>query len=140
MDATGKVIGQHAGFLNGSYEGVYTPEGAILGYDTNISTGYPSVTNGSTLFYKAAACAGQAYAQPNSSYPFQTAFVLEGPPSPGSKIYVALPGTPESFSALSYKNSTGCNAGPQGVSGAYTVKQAGVVPSITKPLSVVPAG
>ena len=85
-------------------------------------------------------CAGQAYGT-LSGYPLQTPIVLDGPPSAGSKIYIMQPAaSAESFTYQSYRSSSGCTTSSAGVSNAYPAKEAGVLPSLTKPLTVVPAG
>ena len=141
VDATGKVLGPVARDLElVATWPVYTAEGAILMYDNSS----PSQLSHAhelrrSLYYKANGCVGQAYGIASTSYPFQTAIVLEGPPNPGSKIYVAIPGTPESFTAESTKTSSGCSDSNSGASQVYTVKEAGTVPTMTKPVLVQPA-
>lgn len=139
VDATGKVLGQYLGLFSSSYLMIYTAEGAVLIYDNGNPAAYPTPTNPPVLYYKADGCVGQAYGQASPSFPFQTAIVLEGPPNPGSKIYVANPGTPENFTAESTKTSSGCDDSNSGASQVYTVKEAGTVPTLTKPLMVQPA-
>lgn len=139
VDATGKVLGQFLGVFSSTLLMVYTEEGAVLMYDNGAPGAYPSPTNPPVLYYKSDGCAGQAYGSVNPAYPFQTAIVLEGPPNPGSKIYVAIPGTPENFTAESTKTSSGCSDSNSGASQVYTVKEAGTVPTLTKPVMAQPA-
>lgn len=139
VDATGKVLGQYLGLFSSNYVMVYTAEGAVLMYDNGNPSSYPTPTNPPVLYYKADGCVGQAYGNANPGFPFQTAIVLEGPPNPGSKIYVAIPGTPENFTAESTKTSSGCSDSNSGASQAYTVKEAGTVPTLTKPVLAQPA-
>lgn len=139
VDATGKVIGQFVGTYSSNYPMAYTAEGAILTYDNNSLSNYPTNINSGPLYYKANGCTGQAYAYASGGYLFQTAIVLDSPPNPGSKIYVALPGTPETFTAESTKSSGGCSDTNSGASQVYTVKEAGTVPTVTKPVLLQPA-
>ena len=139
VDATGKVIGQYAGMYSSGFPMAYTAEGAILTYDNNSPTNYPSFASSGPLYYKANGCTGQPYAYVSSSYLFQHSIVLESPPSPGSKIYVGIPGTPESFTAESARSSSGCSDTNSGASQVYTVKEAGTVPTVTKPVLIQPA-
>ena len=139
VDANGKVIGTFAGFFNGNYMSAYTADGALLIYDPNSPQAYPSVVPSGPIFYKQAACAGQAYGT-ISGYPIQTAIILEGPPTPGSKIYVMTPAaSAESFTYQSLRTSSGCATSSSSVSNAYPAHQAGTLPSIVKPLTIVPA-
>jgi hypothetical protein len=139
VDTQSRVLGQFAGWYSSSYPMVFTPDGAILIYDNNIATNYLATVGGTQLYYKQPACAGTAYSFFNSSYPLQIAIVLESPPVPGSKVYVELPGTPESFTYQSYKTSSGCTTTSSSTSNMLAVKEAGTVPNVQKPLSLVPA-
>ncbi len=139
VDSTGKVLGQSLGFWSSSLLAVYTAEGAILMYDNSNPSSFPTPTNPPVLFYKSNGCTGQAFGIATTGFPFQTAIVLEGPPNPGSKIYVPIPGTPENFTAESTKTSSGCSDTNSGASQVYTVKEAGTVPTMTKPVLVQPA-
>lgn len=140
VDATGKAVGQWLGMVSGPLMGIYTAEGAVLLYDNGSPSSYPSVTNPPVLYFKADGCVGQPYGTTIPSFPFQTAIVLEGPPNPGSNIYVAEPGTPENFTAESTRTSSGCSDTNSGASQAYKVRAAGTVPTLTKPLLLKPAG
>ena len=63
-----------------------------------------------------------------------------GAPAAGDKVYVMTPApTPESFTYLSYRTGSGCTSSSSSTSNAYPVREAGVVPSVIKPLSIVPA-
>jgi hypothetical protein len=139
VDSQGRTIGLYQGSLGAGITNVFTPGGAILIYDTTLATNYPVLVASNVLFYQQAGCAGTAFGAYNSSYPFQTAIVLESPPSPGSQIYVELPGTPQTFTYQSVKTAAGCanatGASPQ----AFAVKTAGTVPAVQKPLVLQPA-
>ncbi len=140
VDTQNRVLGQFVGWYSPGYPQIYTAAGAILTYDTNVSTSYLYNAGGSTLYYKQPACAGTAYSNYNSSYPLQAAIVLESPPGPGSRIYVTRAGTPENFTYQSYRSSSGCTTSSSSTSNMLPVKEAGVVPSVQKPLQLVPAG
>ncbi|HEV7774472.1 MAG TPA: hypothetical protein VGO48_14420 [Conexibacter sp.] len=139
VDTQNRVIGDFVGWYSPGYPQIYTAAGAILTYDSNVSTNYLYNAGGSTLYYKQAACTGTAYANYNSSYPLQAAIVLESPPGPGSRIYVTLAGTPENFTYQSYRSSSGCTTSSSSTSNQLPVKEAGVVPSVQKPLQLIPA-
>jgi hypothetical protein len=139
VDAQSRVLGQLVGWFSSSYPMIFTSDGAILIYDNNIATNYLAVVGGTQLYYKQPACAGTAYSFFNGSYPLQIAIVLESPPVPGSKVYVELPGTPESFTYQSYKTSSGCTTTSSSTSNMLAVKEAGTVPNLQKPLSLAPA-
>jgi hypothetical protein len=139
VDTQNRVLGQFVSWYSPGYPQIYTAAGAILTYDSNVSTNYLYNAGGSTLYYKQPACAGTAYSAYNSSYPLQAAIVLESPPGPGSRIYVTLAGTPENFTYQSYRNSSGCTTSSSSTSNQLPVKEAGVVPSVQKPLQLVPA-
>jgi hypothetical protein len=140
VDASGRVLGLFAGFYSSGYPQVYTAAGAILTWDTSIGTNYPTNIPTTQLYYKLPGCAGTAYANYGSSYPFQSGIVLESPPVPGSAVYVMLPGTPESFRYESYKTSSGCTTTSSTTSNQLPVRSAGTVPAVQKPLSLAPAG
>ncbi|HZV75017.1 MAG TPA: hypothetical protein VFF79_14975 [Conexibacter sp.] len=139
VDAQGRVLGQSVGFFSGTLPEAYTADGAILIYDNTLTVNYPAIVGGTTLVYKQAGCAGPGYAPDNTSLPFQVAIVLDGPPVPGSNVYVMTNGSgAESFTYQSVKTSAGCTNSSGGISSAFPVRAAGTVPAVQKPLSIVP--
>lgn len=118
-----------------------TAEGAILQYDPNpISPNYPISPSPGPIFYQQAGCAGPGYATAPGPEAFQKGIVLAGPPVAGSDIYVLTPGTPQAFTSVSRRDGAGCAAAATPVSNTFVVKEAGKVPTITKPLLYAPAG
>ena len=139
VDANGKVIGTFTGFFSSNYLSALTADGALLVYDANSPQAYPSSFSSGPIFYKQAACAGQAYGT-ITGYPVQMAIILDGPPVPGSKIYVMSPAaSAESFTYQSIRTSSGCSTTSSSVSNAYPAHEAGTLPSIVKPLTIVPS-
>lgn len=112
----------------------------MLVYDPYPSgSNYPSAYNSGSLYYKAPGCVGTPYVNV-SSYGLALPTLIDSPPGPGSTIYQPLPGTPESFTAQSSRSASTCTTSSSGASTMLPVKAAGVVPSVARPLRIVPAG
>jgi hypothetical protein len=141
VDATGKVLGTMVSTVQPPFMSFLTAEGAILTYDPNPAVpNQPFTVWTGPLWYQAGGCSGTAYVVPQWPQPLQSAIVLAAPPVAGSDIYVAQPGTPQSFTALSRRDGAGCASTSTGVGNALVAKAAGTVPSVTKPLYYAPAG
>jgi hypothetical protein len=139
VDAGGHVVGLSVGFLSGVYPEVLI-NGGIYVWD-NSPTNALIVGSSITLYYKAAGCGGTAYL-PFTLYPPQQVWTLETTAAPGTTAYNAVPGAGfESFSYLSRKTSTGCtDTAATAITNALPAQVAGTVPSVQKPLRIVPAG
>lgn len=139
QDALGRPIGVFAGFFN-NYTTVLTPAGALLTYDSTTPDGNPLPFITGPLYYKAAGCAGQAYASYPPSYPVNTAIILASPPVAGSPIYKMTPATTKNFTSVSRRTAAGCAPAATSVSNALPADAAGVVPTVQKPTVLIPTG
>jgi hypothetical protein len=137
VDATGRVIGPFVGFYAGQFPQALV-NGVIYTWDNSATNA--NVFGGLTLYYKVAGCGGQGY-EP-ALLPPQAAWTLEATAAPGTNAYTVIPGsTFESFSYLSRRTSAGCtDTAATGITGVLPAQVAGTVPSVQKPLEVVPAG
>jgi hypothetical protein len=139
VDAGGHVVGLFAGLFSGVY-----PEALINGglyvWD-NSPTNALVVGGGITLYYKVAGCGGTPYL-PFTLYPPQQVWTLETTAGPGTTAYNAVPGAGfESFNYLSKKTNAGCtDTAATAIPNALPAQVAGTVPSVQKPLQILPAG
>jgi len=141
VDASGKVLGQYTGYGSSPQITFFTSDGVFFTYDSLYpSPNYPLNTPSGQVYFKAAGCTGQGYAT-LAGYPFQAPIIMSsGTPAAGDKVYVMTPApTPESFTYLSYRTGSGCTSSSSSTSNAYPVREAGVVPSVLKPLTIVPS-
>jgi hypothetical protein len=136
IDQAGRTLGLSVGFYGSAYPQVWTSNGAILTFDNNPATtdALPLIN---TLYYKLANCAGPAYVS-YAVLPFQTAIIVDAPVT-GAQIYVPNAGARETFTAQSSRSTGGCTNGATSVTNGYTVRQAGTVPAVEKPLMIQPA-
>lgn len=137
VDRSGKRLGRFAG-LYSSYVTVLNDEGALLFYDANPMMSAPIPAFGSTLYYKQPNCQGTPYGT-LSLYAQSGIITVSAPAPPGSPIWV-MDGTKslESFTSQSNLSSSGCTNAAGGVSQALPAREAGRVPDIQKPLTLVP--
>lgn len=139
VDRTGAVVGDAFGYYSGVYPEVRIASGAVVIFDNDPTTANAFSLISSTLYYQQAACAGPAFIPPG--LPPEIATIVDSPAAPGSQIYVAdLSTTPQSFTTVSIRNSSGCSAVAARIAGAFQAKTAGTVPAVVKPLREVPAG
>lgn len=139
VDQNGTVLGTFVDFYASVFPMVLTPSGAIVAYDTDITTQNAIGLGPTTLYYQQALCAGQAYGQ-WGGLPFDLAIILQAPATPGSAMYKLTPGTPQTFTAASERTRTGCAASTTRITNAFPAQAAGTVQGATKPLRIVPAG
>jgi hypothetical protein len=136
VDASGRVIGPFAGFGPFSGPNVYLDSGVVLSYDNVPSTNYPN-TLYTALVYKDPNCVGTPYVS-FFGYFFEWPILLPSPPVPGTQIYSAIPGPPESFTYQSVRSSTGCRNSSAAVTFGFQVRENGIVPIVQEPLRLVP--
>jgi hypothetical protein len=138
-DATGKLLGTSAGFLN-TYYAIYTAEGALLLYEPSAATDYPLQLAPPVLYYRSTDCSGTPYGI-YTSYPLETAIILSSPSRAGAAVYVLQPGVSQSFTYESVKSaSPSCSTSRGSTSSLLPAKAAGTVPVVQKPFQLVPAG
>lgn len=138
IDAQGRNLGVYAGEHSG-YTMLMTAEGALLVYEFSTSTNYPIYYSGSEIYFRGASCAGPAYGYFNSSYPIQFPYHGESMLAPGVRIYVGVAATPEESTFASRRSGGTCSNGSWRVT-AIPLREAGAVPTVTKPFTLVPAG
>lgn len=139
FDQTGKRIGPLAGLYAGLYPMVRMPGGSILIWDNNPANANALTLAAPTLYFKQAACAGDAYGIYPGSYPFDMGIAMGTPAAPGKSVYRLTPGTPQAFTSVSTLTPAGCAASATAVTNAYIAKQDGVVPSVQQPFYFEPA-
>ena len=81
---------------------------------------------------------GQGYASLQT--PLQIAAIVASPPNPGSPVLVPRAKTPVTFTSPSRLTSGGCTNSSTSASNVVPVDQGGVVPTVQKPLTIVPIG
>ena len=137
QDALHRRLGVFAGFSSSIYPMVRLDSGAILAYDNNSANNYPYLPSGpGVIYYKTSGCTGQGYTPvPN---PTQLGIIPASPPVPGSPVWVARTGTIVSFNSLSQRNSGGCSNSSTSASQVIPADPAGAVPTIQKPVYLVP--
>jgi hypothetical protein len=138
LDQTGKVLGQFVGLYSGVYPMVRMPGGALLIWNNNPGDPNAVTTGSPQVFFRQAACAGDAYGIYSPGFAFDVGIVIGSPATPGSAVYRLQPGIPQAFTALSTLTPGGCQAISSGISGAYVAKPAGTVPTVVQPLYFEP--
>lgn len=134
QDAQHRRIGSFAGFYSTTML-VRLGSGALLPYDNAPGSNDPTVT-AATIYYKSPGCAGQGYA--SLSGPTQLAVIVATPPAPGSAVFVPRAKTPITFTAPSRLTAGGCVNGSSGASVVVPVDPGGSVPTVQKPLTILP--
>ncbi|MDO8184565.1 hypothetical protein Q5424_13360 [Conexibacter sp. JD483] len=137
-DAAGRNLGVFAGFFSSGYITVMTREGALLVYDSSTSTNYPTYYNASQILYRATSCSGPAYGSYSSSYPIQLPYYGETQLLPGTRIWIGVAAVPEESTFQSYRSSGTCTNSSTRTT-AIPLRDAGSVPVVTKPFTLVPA-
>jgi hypothetical protein len=133
VDASGSVVGPALGFYGGIYPQVLLPGGLILMFD-NDPTSNAAISVLTTLYYQSPGCAGAPFAN-GLGQPIQSAVIPQTPATPGSQIYKMF-GAVARFTAASQRTNGACAASTTRVSG-FEVREAGTVPAVVKPLSIV---
>lgn len=137
----GTVVGTFVGWYSSAYPMVRLASGPVVIWDTTPAN--PAVTNFGIgeIYYQQPNCAGTGYGVFISSYPFDLGIIPASLPVAGTPVYHLQPGTPQSFTPSSRRDTSGvCVAGGAPISDAYVAVAAGTLPAATKPLYLRPIG
>ena len=137
QDAQHRRIGRFAGFIS-TFVMVQLDSGALLAYDNAPGANFPAPLGASTVYFKSPACAGQGYASLLS--PVQIGAIVASPPNPGSPVFVPRARTPVTFTSPSRLTSGGCTNSSTSASNVVPVDPGGTVPTVQKPLTILPVG
>ncbi len=137
QDAQHRRIGRFGGFYS-TLLLVQLDSGALLAYDNSPASNNPSPLGSSTVYYKTSGCGGQGYASLQT--PLQLAAIVASPPNPGSAVFVPRARTPVTFTSPSRLTAGGCTNSSTSASNVVPVDAGGTVPTVQKPLTILPVG
>jgi hypothetical protein len=139
IDQAGRDVGPAVGFFSGIYPQILLPNGLLLVFDNDASSNGAYIPGAAGLYYGQPGCAGPPYTFAVFNLPIQIALFADSPAVAGSTIYQQVAGTRTRINAQSTRLNGSCRAfGPSVIDG-YQVRDSGsTVPTVQKPLTLVP--